>query len=79
MSLGYIGRIFFCPTTHMIFVRGSVTPVSSIVSPESEITIVKCFDTWACKIHNSKVGSVPATFAADSRRTYCKVCNDAII
>jgi len=41
---------------------------------------VKNFDTYACKIQNWKFGLV-LTIAcpADSRKAYCKVCNNAII
>ena len=35
---------------------------------------------YACKVQNWKFGSVLTTaYPADSRKAYCKVCNNAII
>jgi len=45
-----------------------------------QYSIVKSFDMYACKIQNWKFGSVLTTaYPADSRKAYCKVCNNAIM
>jgi len=39
----------------------------------------KSFDIYGCKNQNLKVDSVVTAYPANSRKTFCEVCNNAII
>jgi len=55
-------------------------PGKKFLGNPNQCSIVKSFDMYACKTQNWKFGSVLTTvYPADSRKTYCKVCNNAII
>ena len=51
-----------------------------LLGKPKQYCFVKCFDMYACKIQKYKFGSVlTAACPANSRKAYCKVCNNSII